>query len=291
MPTVTVGGAELGDRRPIFFIGGPDVIEGEAHALRHARAIAGICREIGMPYIFKSSYDKANRTSIGSYRGVGLKAGLKILSRIRQTVKVPVLTDVHSPEEARQAAKSVDVLQIPAFLSRQTDLLVAAGKTGRAIHIKKGQFLAPWDMKNVIAKVASTGNRSILVAERGTTFGYNTLVVDMRSIPIMQGFGYPVVMDAGHSVQAPSGAGKVSGGDREMIPVLARAGVAAGADGVFMEVHEDPDHAPCDGPNSLKLADLEDLLFKLVLVSLATGRKAPVPATKETTTAARPKRR
>jgi 2-dehydro-3-deoxyphosphooctonate aldolase (KDO 8-P synthase) len=274
---VNVGGHELGGKAPLFFIGGPDVIEGEAHALRHARAIAAICREIGMAYIFKSSYDKANRTSLKSFRGVGLKAGLKILSRIRSTVKVPVLTDVHSPEEAKQAAKSVDVLQIPAFLSRQTDLLLAAGRTKRAIHIKKGQFLAPWDMKNVIAKVASTGNRSILVAERGTTFGYNTLVVDMRSIPIMQGFGYPVVMDAGHSVQAPSGAGHVSGGDRAMIPILARAGVAAGADGVFMEVHEDPDHAPCDGPNSLNLSDLEDLLFKLVLVSLATGRKAPVP--------------
>jgi 2-dehydro-3-deoxyphosphooctonate aldolase (KDO 8-P synthase) len=264
---------QLGGSNPLFFIGGPDVIEGEAHALRHAKAMAAACREVGVPFIYKSSYDKANRTSIRSFRGVGLKAGLKILAKVRSVVKVPVLTDVHSPEEAKIAAKSVDVLQIPAFLCRQTDLLVAAGKTGRVLHVKKGQFLAPWDMKNVVAKIESTGNRRILLAERGSSFGYNTLVVDMRSIPQMRSIGYPVVMDAGHSVQAPSagGGGTVSGGDRSMIPVLAKAGVAAGCDGVFLEVHENPDKAPCDGPNSLKLSDLPGLLETLVAVRLAVS--------------------
>jgi 2-dehydro-3-deoxyphosphooctonate aldolase (KDO 8-P synthase) len=265
---VTLNGATFGGGHPLFFIGGPDVIEGEAHAMRHARELAAICRDAGVPFIYKSSYDKANRTSGKSFRGPGLKKGLAILKKVARVVKVPVLTDVHSPEEAKAAAKAVDVLQIPAFLSRQTDLIVAAAKTGRVLHIKKGQFLAPWDMKNVVAKAEAAGNRNLLLAERGTTFGYNSLVVDMRSIPIMKSFGYPVVMDAGHSVQAPSGGkgGTASGGDRSMIPVLARAGVAAGADGVFLEVHEDPDRAPCDGPNSLKLSDLPRLLKQLLAI-------------------------
>jgi 2-dehydro-3-deoxyphosphooctonate aldolase (KDO 8-P synthase) len=268
MPPVRIGAFEAGDGHPLLFIGGPDVLEGGAHALRHARAIADICRGLGVNYVFKSSYDKANRTSGDSFRGPGLKSGLKILKEVGARAKVPVLTDVHSPEEARTAAKSVDVLQIPAFLSRQTDLIVAAAKTGRPLHIKKGQFLAPWDMKQVVAKAVRAGNKKLLLAERGTTFGYNNLVVDMRSIAHMKSLGYPVVMDAGHGVQSPGGGrnGAASGGDRSMIPVLARAGVAAGADGLFLEVHENPDRAPCDGPNSLKLGDLERLLMSVVRI-------------------------
>ncbi len=262
MPSVRIGSFEAGGGGPLFFIGGPDVLEGGAHALRHARAISEICRGLGVNYVFKSSYDKANRTSGDSFRGPGLRAGLKILKDVAAKADVPVLTDVHSPEEARAAARAVDVLQIPAFLSRQTDLIVAAAKTGRPLHIKKGQFLAPWDMKQVIAKAERAGNRKLLLAERGTTFGYNNLVVDMRSIALMKSLGYPVVMDAGHGVQSPGGGrnGAASGGDRTMIPVLARAGVAAGADGLFLEVHENPDRAPCDGPNSLKLSELPQLL-------------------------------
>ncbi len=215
MASVKVGDLTLGGGHPLFFIGGPDVIEGEAHALRHAKAIAEICRGLGVPFIYKSSYDKANRTSGSSFRGPGLKKGLAILKKVRTAAEVPVLTDVHSPDEARAAAKAVDVLQIPAFLCRQTDLIVAAAKTGRALHIKKGQFLAPWDMRNVLAKATSTGNHRVMLAERGTTFGYNALVVDMRSIAILKSFGHPVVMDAGHSVQSPSAGqgGTVSGVD------------------------------------------------------------------------------
>jgi 2-dehydro-3-deoxyphosphooctonate aldolase (KDO 8-P synthase) len=264
MKVVEIGSVRCGDGLPLFLIGGPDVIEGEAHALRHAKAMSEVAAELRVPFIYKSSYDKANRTSGASFRGPGLDAGLAILKKVATKVKVPVLTDVHSPEEARAVAKSVDVLQIPAFLCRQTDLVVAAAKTGRALHIKKGQFLAPWDMKHVVAKATEAGNDRVLVAERGTTFGYNNLVADMRSIAVMKQLGFPVVMDAGHSAQLPGGGQGASGGDAAMIPVLARAGVAAGADGVFMEVHEDPAKAPCDGPNSLKLADLGALLKSLV---------------------------
>ncbi|MBI2931304.1 MAG: 3-deoxy-8-phosphooctulonate synthase [Planctomycetes bacterium] len=268
MNVVEIGPVRCGQGKPLFFIGGPDVIESEAHAFRHARAIRDICAEIELPFIFKCSYDKANRTSGKAFRGPGARAGLAILRKIRSRLKVPVLTDVHSPDEARAAAKAVDVLQVPAFLCRQTDLVTAAAKTGRALHIKKGQFMAPWDMKNVLDKATSAGNSRVMLCERGASFGYNTLVVDMRSIPLMKRFGHPVVFDAGHSVQVPSGGpgGTASGGDRTMIPILARAGVAAGADGVFMEVHEDPDHAPCDGPNSLKLADLPAILKSLVAI-------------------------
>jgi 2-dehydro-3-deoxyphosphooctonate aldolase (KDO 8-P synthase) len=264
----------LGGGGPLFLIGGPDVLEGESHAIRHAREIAQVCADLGVPYVFKSSYDKANRTSGASFRGPGPRKGLAILRRVAAAAKVPVLTDVHSPEEARLAAKSVDVLQIPAFLCRQTDLVVAAARTGRPLHVKKGQFLAPWDMKHVVAKAESAGNRRLLLAERGTTFGYNTLVVDMRSIPLMQRLGYPVVIDAGHSVQAPSAGagGTASGGDRSMIPVLARAGVAVGADGLFCEVHEDPDRAPSDGPNMLRLDGLRDLLEELAAIRRAIRR-------------------
>jgi len=271
MAPVRIGSFEIGAGRPLFLIGGPDVLEGGAHALRHAQAIAQICASLGVSYIFKSSYDKANRTSGESFRGPGLRAGLKILKNVRDRAGVPVLTDVHSPEEARAAARAVDVLQIPAFLSRQTDLIVAAAKTGRPLHLKKGQFLAPWDMKQVVAKAVRAGNRKLILAERGTTFGYNNLVVDMRSIAHLKSLGYPVVIDAGHGVQSPGGGkgGVASSGDRSMIPVLARAGVAAGADGLFLEIHEDPARAPCDGPNSVKLADLERLLRQVVAIRSA----------------------
>ena len=256
-----------------FFIGGPCVIESAAHALRHAKAIAEICRARGVDCIYKSSYDKANRTSGKTYRGPGLREGLRILAKVKKETGLRVLTDVHSPEEAKAAAKIVDVLQIPAMLCRQTDLVVAAARTGRTINIKKGQFMDPWSMKNILAKATSTGNDDVMLCERGATFGYNHLVVDMRAIPIMKSFGCKVVMDAGHAVQQPGGRGNASGGMREMIPVLARCGVAAGADGLFIEVHEDPDKGPSDGPNMLKLSDLPVLLREVVAI-----RKALAPA-------------
>jgi len=257
---------------PFFFIGGPCVIESEAHALRHAKAISEICRGIGLDYIYKSSYDKANRTSGKSYRGPGLKEGLRILGKVKKETGLRVLTDVHSPEEAKAAAKVVDVLQIPAMLCRQTDLVVAAAKTRRTVNIKKGQFMDPWAMRNILEKATSTGNRDVLLTERGATFGYGNLVVDMRSIPIMKSFGCKVVMDAGHAVQKPGGLGHASDGMREMIPVLARAGTAAGADGLFIEVHEKPDRAPSDGPNMLRLADLPGLLREVVAIRAALGQ-------------------
>ena len=252
-----------------LFIGGPCVIESEKHALRHAGAIADICRGLGIDYIFKSPYDKANRTSGKSFRGPGLRDGLRILGRVKKALKLRVLTDVHSPEEAVASAKTVDVLQIPAFLCRQTDLVVAAAKTGRIVNIKKGQFMDPWSMKNVLEKATAVAKGDVWLTERGTTFGYQNLVVDMRSIPIMKSFGRPVIMDAGHSVQQPGGLGNASGGMREMIPVMARCGVAAGADGLFCEVHEDPDRAPSDGPNMLRLSDLEGLLKGVLAIRAA----------------------
>ncbi len=243
-----------------FFVGGPCVIEGEAHALRHARAISEICRGLSLNFVYKSSYDKANRTSSRTFRGPGLDRGLRVLAAVKKKVGCRVLTDVHSPEEARAAARVVDVLQIPAMLCRQTDLVVAAAETGRTVNIKKGQFMDPWSMRNILEKATAAGNRDVWLTERGTTFGYQQLVVDMRSIPVMKSFGCTVVMDAGHAVQQPGGRGNASGGMREMIPVLARAGIAAGADGLFCEVHEDPDGAPSDGPNMLRLDDLPPLL-------------------------------
>ncbi len=254
-----------------FFIGGPCVIESEAHALRHAKAIAGICRPLRIPFIFKSSYDKANRTSGDTFRGPGSKVGLRILAKVRK-LGIRVLTDVHSPQEAREAARTVDVLQIPAFLCRQTDLVTAAARTGLPVNIKKGQFMDPWSMKNVVRKAAAAGAREVMLTERGTTFGYGNLVADMRSIPVMQSFGCRVVMDAGHAVQQPGGLGHSSGGMREMIPVLARAGVAAGADGLFIEVHEDPDRGLSDGPNMLRLADLPALLKEGLAIRKALAR-------------------
>lgn len=250
-------------RDDFFVIGGPCVIESEESSLDAARFMSEVCRELGIPYIFKSSYDKANRTSIASYRGPGIELGLEILSKVRHEVGVPVLTDVHGAAEAARAAEVVDILQIPAFLARQTDLLLAAGRTGKPVNIKKSQFLAPWDMAQVISKVRETGNGRLLLTERGTSFGYNNLVVDMRSIPIMAEWGYPVVFDATHSVQLPGGQGVASGGQRQFVAPLACAAVAAGAHGIFIEVHENPDRALCDGPNSLALGDVPPLLRML----------------------------
>jgi len=260
---IVTGNVRMGGNRPLVLIAGPCVIENELNTLRTAERLMTICNAVSMPLVFKASYDKANRTSVGSFRGTGLKEGLRILAKVRESLEVPVLSDIHSIEQIPAAAEVLDVLQIPAFLCRQTDLLVAAAKTGRVINIKKGQFLAPWDMENVVGKAQSTGNEQIVLTERGVTFGYNNLVVDMRSLPIMRSTGCPVVFDATHSVQLPGGQGGSSGGQREFVEYLSRAAVATGVDGVFMEVHENPDKALCDGPNSLKLDDLADLLKQL----------------------------
>jgi 2-dehydro-3-deoxyphosphooctonate aldolase (KDO 8-P synthase) len=261
---VRVGTLELGNDRPLVLIAGPCQIESRDHALEVASALAEMARTAGMGLIFKASYDKANRTSISGARGVGMEKGLAILAEIRSSVGVPVLTDVHAEDQVGPAAQAVDVIQIPAFLCRQTDLLLAAGRTGRVVNVKKGQFLAPWDMANVAAKIASTGNENILLTERGASFGYNTLVADMRSLPIMAETGYPVVMDATHAVQAPGGQGSASGGDRRFAPVLARAAVAVGVAAVFIETHPDPDRAPSDGPNMLPLAGMPALIARLM---------------------------
>ncbi len=273
---VRVGNVSIGGGNSLALIAGPCVVENEKSAIFHAKAIQKIAKRAGISYIYKSSYDKANRTSLSSFRGLGLKAGLEILARVKSETGLPILTDVHTPEEAQEASAVADVLQIPAFLCRQTDLLLTAAKTGRVVNVKKGQFLSPAEMKNVAEKIASTGNKGILLTERGTFFGYNALVNDFRAIPIMKEFGYPVIFDATHSVQQPGGQGKSSGGDRRFVPTLASAGVAAGADGVFMEVHEDPDHAPSDGPNMVKLKELEPLLERLIKINaiVATERRS-----------------
>ncbi len=267
---IAVGSLKLGGANGLFLIAGPCVIESEAHARSMAERIAAVCADLKLPYIFKSSYDKANRTSINSYRGPGVAEGLKILRRIKDDLKLPILTDVHEPAQVAAAAEVADVLQIPAFLCRQTDLLVAAGKSGRVVNIKKGQFLSPAEMKTAVEKVASTGNQKILLTERGTSFGYNNLVVDMRSFPIMRGFGYPVVFDATHSLQLPGGEGKQSGGQPEFIEPLSRAAVAAGVDGLFLEVHDNPPAALSDASNQLPLAQLKPLLEKLLALARAT---------------------
>jgi 2-dehydro-3-deoxyphosphooctonate aldolase (KDO 8-P synthase) len=260
---VHVGSIPCGGNLPFILIAGPCVIEGRDSALYHAEALRVLTDRLGVPFIYKSSYDKANRTSAESFRGLGMDEGLAILAETKRQYGVPTLTDVHSPEEARAAADAVDVLQIPAFLCRQTDLLLAAGKSGRVVNIKKGQFLAPWDMGHAAAKVASTGNRRILLTERGASFGYNNLVSDFRSLPIMATTGYPVVYDATHSVQLPGGQGNTSGGQREFIAPLARAAVAVGVDGLFMEVHRDPERALSDSATVFPLAQLETLLRTL----------------------------
>ncbi|HEY7546642.1 MAG TPA: 3-deoxy-8-phosphooctulonate synthase [Blastocatellia bacterium] len=257
-----VGDVNLGGR-DLFLIAGPCLVESESHALKMAEAIRSITDRLGIPYIYKSSYDKANRTSIAAHRGLGMEEGLRILGRVRSDVGLPVLTDVHEREQVRAAAEVADVLQIPAFLCRQTDLIVEAARSGRAVNIKKGQFLAPHDMKNAIEKVTSQNNHRVMVTERGTSFGYNNLVVDFRGVPIMRSFGYPVVHDVTHSLQRPGGLGTASGGDSEFIEYMARAGAGCGVDGVFMEVHDNPAEAKSDGPNSLPLERLAALLEKI----------------------------
>lgn len=259
----------IGKDAPLLLIAGPCVIEDASTTFSIAAHLRDLARQLDIPFIFKASYDKANRSSLMSFRGPGLADGLAVLDRIKNQLRVPVISDVHRVEEVKPAAAVLDVLQIPAFLCRQTDFLLAAAQTGKPINVKKGQFLAPWDMENVVAKLTSTGNRNILITERGAAFGYNNLVADMRSIPLMQEIGYPVIFDATHSVQLPGGAGDRSAGQREFAPVLARAAVAAGADGVFLEVHPDPDHALCDGPNSLHLETLADLLPRLLSIRRA----------------------
>jgi len=260
---IVVGNVKIGGKRPLVLIAGPCVIEDEKTTLRCAERLMTITNGLSIPLIFKASFDKANRTSGSSYRGPGLKEGLRILSKVREELGVPVLSDIHSIEQVKPAAQVLDVIQIPAFLCRQTDLVVAVAESGRVVNIKKGQFLAPWDMENVVDKTLSTGNDRIVLTERGVSFGYNNLVSDMRSLPIMRAMGYPVVFDATHSVQLPGGLGGSSGGQREFVEYLARAAVATGVDGIFLEVHEDPDQALCDGPNSMRLSELPGMLKKL----------------------------
>ncbi|WP_243373046.1 3-deoxy-8-phosphooctulonate synthase [Geotalea sp. SG265] len=260
---ISVGSIKIGGNRPLVLVAGPCVIENEAATLRCAERLMTICNGVSIPLIFKASYDKANRTSVNSFRGPGMKEGLKILKKVKESLGVSVLSDIHSIEQVEPAAEVLDVMQIPAFLCRQTDLLVAAANSGRVINIKKGQFLAPWDMENVVGKAVSTGNDNVILTERGVSFGYNNLVSDMRSFPILRQLGYPVIFDATHSVQLPGGLGGSSGGQREFVEYLGRAAVATGIDGIFMEVHEDPEKALCDGPNSVKLDDLPALLKKL----------------------------
>ena len=260
---VRIGALAIANDRPFVLIAGPCQIEGRAHALEVAHALREIGTATGVGVIYKSSFDKANRTSVSAARGVGMAEGLAILAEVREITGLPVLTDVHGVEQCAPAAEAVDVLQIPAFLCRQTDLLLAAGRTGRAVNVKKGQFLAPWDMANVAAKIASTGNERILLCERGTSFGYNTLVTDFRALPIMARTGYPVVFDATHSVQQPGGLGASSGGEREFAPVLARAAVAVGVAAVFIECHPDPDHAPSDGATMVPLREMGELVGRL----------------------------
>jgi 2-dehydro-3-deoxyphosphooctonate aldolase (KDO 8-P synthase) len=260
---VTIGNLTIGNDRPLAVIAGPCALESRSHALEMCQALVELTAKLGIGLVYKTSFDKANRTSIDGARGVGLAKGLPILAELRERFGVPVLTDVHAAEQCAPTAEVVDVLQIPAFLCRQTDLLVAAAKTGRAMNIKKGQFLAPWDMKQVVRKVEAAGNRNILVCERGVSFGYNTLVSDMRSLPILAETGCPVVFDATHSVQQPGGKGDASGGERRFVPLLARAAVAVGVAMVFLETHQDPDHAPSDGPNMVPLKDMPALLGEL----------------------------
>ena len=266
MTDVTLGNVVVGNDRPLTVIAGPCQLQGADHAQMIAGRMAEACAAAGAGYVFKASFDKANRTSLSGRRGPGLDEGLAVLDGVRRAVGVPVLTDVHLPEQCAPAAQAVDVLQIPAFLCRQTDLLLAAAATGAAVNVKKGQFLAPWDMRNVVAKLVGSGNRNVLVTERGASFGYNTLVSDMRALPELAATGAPVIFDATHSVQSPGGRGDASGGDRRHVPVLARAAVAAGVAGVFVETHQDPDSAPSDGPSMLPLAELPALVDTLMAI-------------------------
>jgi 2-dehydro-3-deoxyphosphooctonate aldolase (KDO 8-P synthase) len=261
---ITIGNVCVGNDLPLTLIAGPCVLESRAHGLEMSHALVEMTARLGIGLIYKTSFDKANRTALAGERGMGLAEGLPILAEIRETQGCPVLTDVHSPEQCAAVAEAVDVLQIPAFLSRQTDLIVAAAETGKALNIKKGQFLAPWDMKNVVAKATQSGNHDVMVCERGASFGYNTLISDMRALPQLAETGCPVVFDATHSVQQPGGQGTSSGGQREFVPVLARAAVAVGVAAVFMETHQDPDNAPSDGPNMVPLDQMEALLGELM---------------------------
>ena len=273
---IALGSLHVGGGNPLFLIAGPCVIESEAHARSMAEQVARMAAERGVPYIFKASYDKANRSSVHAYRGPGMKEGLRILGKIKAELKVPILTDIHDASQAEPAAEVCDVLQIPAFLARQTDLLLAAAKSGRAVNVKKAQFLSPWDMANVVEKIVSAGNQKILLTERGASFGYQNLVVDMRSFPILKKLGYPVVFDVTHSVQLPGEQGHSSGGQPEFIEPLARAGVAAGVDGLFLEIHDNPAEALSDGANALPLAQLPALLSRLKeLSSLVRRWSAP----------------
>jgi len=264
MKTFTVGSVTFGGSNPLVLIAGPCVIENEAHTLKIAAELKALATRVGVGLVFKASYDKANRTSVTSYRGPGLVEGLRILAAVKQATGLPILSDVHDISQVDKAAEVLDIMQIPAFLSRQTDLLVAVGKTGRVVNIKKGQFQAPWDIENAIGKVLSTGNERILLTERGASFGYNNLVSDMRSLVIMRRTGYPVVFDATHSVQLPGGAGTTSAGQREFVAPLSRAAVATGVDALFWEVHENPAQALCDGPNSLPLNEVEAMLRQML---------------------------
>lgn len=269
MKEISVGKIKIGGDRPFVLIAGPCVIESEASVMRHAKALKALTGRLGIPFIYKSSYDKANRTSVDSFRGPGLKKGLAILKRVKEELRLPILSDVHCKADIKEAAKVLDIIQIPAFLSRQTDLILAAAQTGKPVNIKKGQFLAPWDMHNVIKKIESIGNKNIILTERGVSFGYNNLVSDFRAILIMKESGYPVIYDATHSVQMPGGQGTKSGGESRFIPYLSAAAIACGADGIFVEVHEDPANALSDGPNMVRLKDLESILIKLKKVEKA----------------------
>jgi len=272
---VAVGGVTFGNDAPIAIFAGPCQMESRAHALEMAAALKEICIRLGVGLVYKSSFDKANRTSLSGKRGIGLEGALPVFAEIRERLGLPVVTDVHEIEQCARVAPVVDVLQIPAFLCRQTDLLIAAARTGRVVKIKKGQFLAPWDMRNVVAKVTASGNPNVLVTERGVSFGYNTLVVDMRGLAIMAETGAPVIFDATHSVQQPGGQGTSSGGDRRFVPVLARAAVAVGVAGLFIETHQDPDHAPSDGPNMVPLKSLEGMLAELIAIDRLVKRPKP----------------
>ncbi len=277
LPIITLGGVRFGNHLPISLIAGPCQIESAAHAFECASALQEICTKLSIGLVFKSSFDKANRTSINGARGVGLNAALQIFADIKSKLGLPLLTDVHEREQCAPVAQVVDVLQIPAFLCRQTDLLIAAAQTGAVVNVKKGQFLAPWDMQNVIAKITQSGNPHVMLTERGTSFGYNTLVTDFRALPIMAGFGAPVIFDATHSVQQPGGQGTSSGGQREFVAVLARAAVAVGVAGLFIETHPDPDNAPSDGPNMIALRDFPELIANLMAFD-AVAKRETLPA-------------
>jgi 2-dehydro-3-deoxyphosphooctonate aldolase (KDO 8-P synthase) len=273
---INIADTKLGGNNPIYIIAGPCVIESEDIVFSTAERLKEICKRLGLPLLFKSSYDKANRTSLNSYRGPGIDKGLKILSDVRSKFNIPVISDIHSVDEVKPASQVLDALQIPAFLCRQTDLILSASRTGKPVNVKKGHFLSPWDVKNIIDKFTSTGNQNLFITERGTSFGYNNLVVDFRGLPIMRSLGYPVIFDVTHSLQLPGGQGSCSGGQREFAEPFVRAAVAAGVDGLFMEVHPEPDNALCDGPNMIKLDDTEKILAIVkVIDELIKSRSLP----------------